>query len=91
MLFAGGSDDPQGCWNRRKTARHGRAGCSYWFRSWYRQCRSRVSIAAAEIVKKGSEMSEHVADKVGNKLANAALILSVGVALSGIIWAVRWW
>lgn len=36
-------------------------------------------------------MSEQAADKVGNKLANAAFIFAVGVVVVGFIHAVRWW
>lgn len=36
-------------------------------------------------------MSRDGADKVGNKLANAALILATGLALAAVIAAVKWW
>ena len=36
-------------------------------------------------------MSQEAADKVGQKLANAAMILAIGVAVAALIYAVRWW
>lgn len=37
------------------------------------------------------KMSEEDAGKVGRKLANAALIFAIGMALAAIIAAVKWW
>lgn len=42
-------------------------------------------------VKVEGKMSEQAADKVGNKLANAAFIFACGTALAALIFAVRWW
>ncbi|STZ77358.1 Uncharacterised protein [Bergeriella denitrificans] len=36
-------------------------------------------------------MSEYGADKVGDKLANAALIFASLVGLAAVIAAVKWW
>lgn len=36
-------------------------------------------------------MSEEGADRAGNKLANAALIVAVGISLAALIWAIKWW
>jgi len=36
------------------------------------------------------KMSEDGADRVGNKLANAALILAIGAVCIGLIVAIRW-
>ncbi|XVN74842.1 hypothetical protein AAEX37_01941 [Oligella sp. MSHR50489EDL] len=36
-------------------------------------------------------MSEQGADKVGNKLANAALIVACGFVAVALIYVVRWW
>jgi len=42
-------------------------------------------------LKVGGKMSTKQADRAGNKLANAALILAIGIVAVGLIWAVRWW
>jgi len=42
-------------------------------------------------LKVGGKMSTNQADRVGEKLANAALILAVGAVAIGLIWAIRWW
>ena len=39
----------------------------------------------------GGKMSEQGADKVGNKLANAALIAACGFVVAALIYVVRWW
>jgi hypothetical protein len=36
-------------------------------------------------------MTKKGADRAGNKLSNAALILASGIAAAIVIWAVRWW
>jgi len=38
-------------------------------------------------LKVGGKMSKKDAGKVGNKLANAALIIAVAV----LLWVIRWW
>jgi len=38
-------------------------------------------------LKVGGKMSTKQADRVGNKLANAAVIIAVAV----LLWVVRWW
>jgi len=41
-------------------------------------------------LKVGGKMSTEQAKIVGNKLANAALILAIGIVAVGLIWAIRW-
>lgn len=42
-------------------------------------------------VEVSGKMSEQGADKVGNKLANAATIAAVLVGLAALVHAIRWW
>lgn len=42
-------------------------------------------------LKVDGKMSEQGADKVGNKLANAAMIFAIFAGLALIIFVSRWW
>lgn len=42
-------------------------------------------------VKVGGRMSEKGADRVGNKLANAAIIFASQAGLALILAAIKWW
>lgn len=36
-------------------------------------------------------MSTRGADRAGNKLANAVLVLASAIGISVVVWAARWW
>jgi hypothetical protein len=42
-------------------------------------------------VKVDGKMSANDAGIVGRRLANAALVLAVGISAAAVIYAVRWW